>query len=239
MNVKDKVVIITGASSGIGEATARLLTQKGAKVALAARSKEKLKSLSWILKDSLVVPTDMRDQKEVSKMIKKVYDYWGRIDILINNAGRGYHVPLMEIESHKYRELFELNVVGPLNAMQNVIPIMRKQKGGVIVNISSGTSHLNIPGIAAYSSLKRALNALSLTAKEEFAGDNIKVITVYPYITKSNFHNNLFNNEPWEIKEDPKLPPFDTPEFVAEKILNAIKSESPEVFAHKWMKRGN
>lgn len=237
MQVTDKVVIVTGASSGIGEATARLLTKKGAKVALVSRNKNKLKSLSWILKDSAVFPADFRDEGQIKKMVKKVYDYFGRIDILINCAGRGYHVPIMQIKSNRYRELFELNVVGPLVAIQSVIPIMRKQKGGMIVNVSSGTSLMTIPGIGAYSSIKRALNALSLTAREEFMGDNIKVVTVYPYITKTNFHNNLFNEDPFDLKEDPKLPPFDPPEFMAERILTGIKTEKAEIFAHRWMKR--
>ncbi len=90
MNVKDKVVIVTGASSGIGLATAKLLAKHGAKVALVARSKEKLEKLSKELLHSLAVPTDMTDEKQVRKMVKDVLNNYGRIDILINNAGVGY-----------------------------------------------------------------------------------------------------------------------------------------------------
>lgn len=193
MEVKDKVVIVTGASSGIGEATAKLLASKSAKVALVARSKEKLDSLSKELPDSFVIPTDMTKEEEIKEMVRKTNDHFGRIDVLINNAGRGYHVPLMEIENKKFHDLFDLDVVGPLIVMQQVIPVMKKQGGGAIVNISSGTSFMAIPGIAAYSSMKRALNAISLTAREEFKADTIVVSLVYPYITKTQFHTNLLN----------------------------------------------
>lgn len=236
MNIKDKVAIVTGASSGIGLATAKLLTEKGAKIALVARSKEKLDALSKTLKNSFVVQTDMRDKEQIIDMIKKVHKHYGRIDILINNAGRGYHVPITEIDTEKFKMLFDLNVLGPLIATQQVIPLMKKQGGGAVVNISSGTSLMQIPGIAAYSSTKRALNAISLTAMEELKSDNITVSLIYPYITKTNFHKNLINNEDWEMQQRPGMAPFDEPELIAEKILEAIQTGEAEVFAHGWMK---
>ena len=237
MQIKDKVVIVTGASSGIGLATAKLLTEKGARVALVARSKPKLDLLAKELEGSLAIPTDMLDEKEIMYMVEKVHAYYGRIDILVNNAGRGYHLPIEQLDRKKVNELFTLNVLGPLTAMQQVIPIMKKQKEGAIVNISSGTSLMYIPGIAAYSASKRALNAFSLTAREELQKDNIAVSVVYPYITKTNFHKNLLNGDSWDMDEQDDLPSFDTPEHVAEKILEAIESGKPEVFAHDWMDR--
>jgi len=235
MNVKDKVVIVTGASSGIGEATAKLLSKSGAKVVLASRSKEKLEKLSKELKDSFVVQTDMTKENEIKEMVAEVHKHLGRVDILINNAGRGYHVPIMQIEPEKFRELFELDVLGPLIAMQQVIPFMKKQGSGSIVNISSGTSLMTIYGIGAYSSLKRALNGISLTAREELKNDNISVSLVYPYITKTNFHKNLLNKGTWDMQRDSDMAEFDEPEHVAEKILEAIESGKAEVFAHEWM----
>lgn len=236
MEIKDKVVIVTGASSGIGAATAKLLSQKGAKVVLAARSKEKLEAFAKELPNSFVIPTDMTKAEEIAEMVKKTKEHFGRIDILINNAGRGYHVPLMQIESKKYHELFDLDVVGPLLAMQQVIPVMKGQGGGAIVNVSSGTSLMVIPGIAAYSSMKRALNGISLTAREELKADNITVAVVYPYITKTDFHKNLLNGGSWDMREDKDRPSFDEPEHVAQKILDAITSGDAEVYAHDWMK---
>lgn len=242
MKIKDSVVVVTGASSGIGLATATLLTYSGAKVALVARSARKLQVLAKKLPQSLAIPTDMTRENEIRKLIKKVQNHFGRIDILINNAGWGYDATLEEIEIDKYRQLFELNVIGALVAMQTVIPIMRKQGGGMIVNISSGTSLMSLPNMSAYSSSKRALNGLTLTAREELARDKIVVSVVYPYITLTDFDKNMLKNKgkkPDRFSENDRqdLPPFDSAEYVAKKIWAVIKSEKAEQFAHGWMKK--
>jgi len=166
MNIQGKVAIVTGASSGIGLATAQLLSKNGAKVALAARSLSKLQKISKQLQDSLVIQTDMSNEKQIKAMVAKAFKHFGRIDILVNNAGRGYDASVQETNSDTFRELFNLDVVGPLTAMQAVIPIMQKQGGGSIINISSGTALMVLPNMAAYSSLKRALAQISLTARE-------------------------------------------------------------------------
>ena len=157
MDIVGKVVLLTGASEGIGLATARLFAQQGAKLALVARSTEKLEQLASELPDSLAVPTDMRDESAVQLMVNQVHQHYGRIDILINNAGQGMHVPVEKTDLQLYRSIFELNVVSVLNAMQSVIPLMRGQGGGVIVNISSGTSKMVLPGVGPYASTKYAL----------------------------------------------------------------------------------
>jgi len=241
MDVRDKVAIITGASSGIGLATARLLARHGAKVALAARSRDRLNQLAAELPSSFVIPTDMTSEEDIRNMVEKVLQHFGRIDILINNAGRGYDAPLEEIDIGKYRQLFELDVVGPLIAMQLVIPIMRKQGGGMIVNVSSGTSLMYLPNMSAYSSVKRALNSMTLTAREELAEDNIIVSVVYPYMTHTDLDKNMFgveggDSEPFEGEADANLPPPDPPEYVAERILEVIETEEAEQYAHDWMK---
>ncbi|HVZ11698.1 MAG TPA: SDR family oxidoreductase [Patescibacteria group bacterium] len=236
MNIKGKVAIVTGASSGIGEATARLLSEKGASVALVARSKEILEKISGDLPNSKVFPANMSDFGQVRDMVKEVKKAFGSVDILINCAGRGYHVPVLSIDPVKYHELFDLDVLGPLVAMQEVVPIMKKEGGGSIINISSGTSLMAIPGIGAYSSAKRALNAISLTAASELEEDNIKVSVVYPYITKTNFHKNLIGGGEWDMDESDDLPEFDEPEIVAKKILEAVETGAKEVYVHDWMK---
>jgi NAD(P)-dependent dehydrogenase (short-subunit alcohol dehydrogenase family) len=242
MRVNGKVAIITGASSGIGLAAARLLAGHGAKVALAARSTDKLTQLAAELPGSLAVPTDMRSESDIRKMVRAVLEHYGRIDILINNAGRAYDAPLEWIDVDMYRQLFELDVVGPLIAMQLVIPTMREQGGGAIVNISSGTSLMYLPNMSAYSSVKRALNAITLTAREELARDNIIVSVVYPYMTLTDLDANMFGAEsddlePYEAETDVDLPPPDPPEHVAAKILEVIETGEAEQYAHDWMKR--
>jgi short-subunit dehydrogenase len=157
------------------------------------------------------------------------------------SAGRGYDAPLEQIEADKYRELFELDVVGPLIAMQLVIPIMRQQGGGLIVKISPGTSLMYLPNMSAYSSVKRALNSITLTAREELAKDHIVVSVVYPYITLTDFDENMLgvesgDFEQFEAEVDTNLPPPDSAEYVAGRILRVIETEEPEQFAHDWMK---
>lgn len=238
MDVRGRVAIVTGASSGIGLATARLLTERGAKVALVARSVDKLEGLSRELPSSFAVPTDMRVEEDVGKMVARVLDHYGRIDILVNCAGQGYDAPVEHVDVDTFRAIFQLDVVGPLVAMQAAIPIMRPQGGGMIVNVSSGTSLMNLPNMSPYSSLKRALNAISLAAREELKKDSIVVSVVYPYMTATDFEENTVKDShlQWEEGDDRDLPPLDPPEHVAEKILEAIETEAPEVHAHDWMR---
>ena len=122
MEIKNKVAIVTGASSGIGEATARLLTKKGAKVALIARSKEKLAKLSRELVGSFVVACDMADPEAIKKMVKKVVGHYKRINILVNSAGRGYDASIESTDINIFNKIFNLDLIGPFVAMQEVIP---------------------------------------------------------------------------------------------------------------------
>ena len=240
MDIKDRVVLVTGASTGIGLAASRLLAKNGAKLALNARSEDKLEQLAKELPGSAAFPADMSDEFAVREMIDKIQAKLGRIDILINNAGRGMHCPLESIDIREYRKLWDLNVLGPLIAMQAAIPVMRQQGGGTIVNISSGTALMYAPGLSGYSATKRALNGLSLTARNELARDNITVSVVYPYVTKSDFYKNLVSGEPKPKTDDEYVAgraPADTSEFVAELIMDVIKTGEPEIFAHDWMKK--
>lgn len=230
MDIAHKVVIVTGASSGIGLATARLLTQHAAKVALVARSTEVLQQLAAELPDSLAVPADFHDVEVVPSVIQRVLTRYGRIDVLINNAGRAMHVPVEKADVQLYRALLDLNVVSVLSAMQSVIPVMRQQGGGVIVNISSGLSKRIVPGVAPYASTKYALNALTLTARIELAPDNIRVGLVYPGITATNFVKNAMSMH-LRPGERHGTMPVDPPEHVAKKVLEAIQTEAAEIYA--------
>jgi short-subunit dehydrogenase len=239
MNLKDRVVIVTGASSGIGLATAKLLTKRGAKLVLVSRSKEKLERLSAELPNSLAVPADMTRIGEIEGMVRKTMERFGRIDVLVNCAGQGYDAPVEKTNVDTFHRIFDLDLVGPLVAMEHVIPVMRKQGGGVIVNVSSGTALMYLPYNGAYSGLKRALANISLTAREELKGDNIVVSVVYPYMTLTDFEKNTIKDAVPEGGEQDGGPPFppDTAEYVAQKILEGIESGEAEIFPHDWMKR--
>jgi short-subunit dehydrogenase len=209
---------------------------------LAARSLSKLQKISKQLQDSLVIQTDMSNEKQIKAMVAKAFKHFGRIDILVNNAGRGYDASVQETNSDTFRELFNLDVVGPLTAMQAVIPIMQKQGGGSIINISSGTALMVLPNMAAYSSLKRALAQISLTAREELKDDKISVGVVYPYITLTDFEKNTLKSKPQKQEQDwssddPNFKPPDTAEYVAEKILEGIETGAAEIYVHDWMKQ--
>jgi NADP-dependent 3-hydroxy acid dehydrogenase YdfG len=234
MDINSKVIIITGASAGIGLETARLFTQNGAKVALIARSGETLAALAGELKGALAIPADLGEIDQIPQVISAVQAHYGRIDGLVNNAGRAFHTPIESADIHLYRKLLDLNVVGVLRLMQCVIPIMRSQGGGVIINISSGLSKRILPGAGPYASTKYALNALTLTAREELAADNIRVGLVIPGRTiNTRFGENTFAYIARQQAAQPSgnaAMRVDTPEEVAEKILEAFQSEAAETY---------
>jgi short-subunit dehydrogenase len=182
----------------------------------------------------------MTEPKEIIAMVEKVKKHFGRIDILINNAGQGYDAPLEKININTFRKIFDLDVVGPLIAMQQVLPVMKKQKKGTIVNISSGTALMYLPNMAGYASLKSALAHISLTAREELKKDHITVSVVYPYITETDFEKNTIKDgvPQWNADEDSGLPhPPDSADYVAQKIVEGIESGKPEIFPHEWMEK--
>jgi len=228
MEIKDKVIIITGASQGIGLATAKHLSRLGAKVVIAARSTNIIKSLEKELPDSLAIVTDMHNQENITAMIKKTIEKYDHIDILINNAGKGMYGPVEKIDIEQYKKIMDVNVYGVIRAMKEVIPHMRKQGGGMILNISSALTKMYIPGISAYSSTKYALNAISLIARQELAKDKIIVSIVEPNMTATNFaKNSLGSKSDWSSSDRP-IPKIDQPEKVAEIIEKIIKSEEAE-----------
>lgn len=234
MKINDKVIIITGASQGIGLGAAKLLASKGAKVVLAARSEELLKKAENEIPNSYSVVTDVTKEEDAKNLIDKTLEKFGRIDILINNAGQGIHGFSVESTNlEDYRKVMELNVFSVVRLMQLVIPVMRKQGRGMIINISSMLSKMYIPYLAQYSSTKHALNAISLTARQELAKDNIIVSLVLPKMTATNFMKNSINTS-WKPSKDDsdeerQMPEIDRPEKVADRIAEVINSEKAEI----------
>jgi short-subunit dehydrogenase len=236
MEINDRVFIVTGASSGIGLATATALADRGAKVALLARSTGALSELAHKLPGSLAVTADMTQFDRVREAIGAVHRHYGRIDGIVNNAGRSYAASVEEIDPALFDEIFHLNVLGPIVAMQAVIPPMRAQGGGSIVNINSGTAFMTIPQYSVYSSSKRALLGFSLTARAELEKDHIVVSEIYPFITATNFGKNRMGN-PAEGGPSSNYAEGDTPEFVANLVLQAIDEGQAQYFANDRLRK--
>ncbi|MGO8670729.1 MAG: SDR family NAD(P)-dependent oxidoreductase [Capsulimonadaceae bacterium] len=240
MQIESSVIIVTGASSGIGLSTARLLAGRGARVALVARSAGVLESLAAELPGSLAVAADMTDFPAIRQAVRRISEHYGRVDGLVNNAGRAYDAAIEEIEPEVFDEIFHLNVLGPIVAMQVVIPHMRRRGGGSIVNINSGTALMRIPRYSVYSSSKRALVGISLTAREELARDNIAVSQVYPSVTATHFGANKMVAPPAGTSGRPEprrdYSDGDSPEYIAEIIAKAIEEGGAEYFAHEGMR---
>lgn len=225
MDITNAVVIVTGASSGIGEATARLAHDAGARVVLAARRADRLAALAAELPGAFPVTTDVTQPGQVGHLVKATVEHFGRIDIVVNNAGQGLHQPLEQVWAGDLSAIFELNVVAPLMVMQAVLPVMRRQGGGAIVNISSGTSRMVLPGVGAYAATKCALNMLTQVARAEFAADGVSVSLVLPSLTDTDFHDSL---RAGTVRIPAHFEPH-SPEVVARAILAVIASGAAEL----------
>ena len=182
--IDDKVVIITGASSGIGEMTAIKLSQLGAKVVLAARNEDKLNEIKQQIiafgSQAISIKTDVSIETDIKKLINKTMDKWGRIDILISNAGQYIQGPINEIGEMEFKNSFAVNFYPSVFAVKSLIPIMSKQKSGQIVFINTLDTKKGIIGDAAYVAAKSALDGFGDVLRQEVKDIGIKVLTVYP-----------------------------------------------------------
>ena len=220
VDLTGQTVIVTGASSGIGAATARLLHQAGAQPVLAARRAERIAALSRDLGGALAVPTDVTDRNAVRRLTQAALQRHGRIDGLVNNAGVSLHVPLDRLDPDEFTRVLELNVVSVVVLTQAVLPAMREQGGGRIVNVSSGSTRMATPGVGAYSATKAAVNQLSAVWRKELEPENIAVSLVLPSITATEFAGGRFRSGP------PPAPGMvaHSPEYAGRFILRALRT---------------
>ena len=227
--LKGKVAIVTGASSGIGEATARALAERGAAVVLAARVEEKLRFLAREISAAggraLAAKTDVTDRDSVETMVERTIEEFGSLDVLVNNAGLGLSGRVEDLRADDLRYLFEVNLVGPLICVQAALP--RMNRGGRIINVSSVVGKRAIPKVGGYCATKSALNALSDTLRVEVAGRGITVTSVYPGTTRTAFRENSRRTKDEERGWRPRGV---TPEKVAQKITAAADSGGRDVY---------
>ena len=228
----DKVIIVTGASSGIGEATAHLFVRRGWAVVLAARSVDKLQRIAEEIRAAggrvLVVPTDVTVQEDITALVQRAYAHFGRIDVLLNNAGGGISGAVEALDLAQLEYIFKLNVLAPIAALQAVAPIMKQQNDGIIVNVSSLVEGIPVPYMSGYGASKAALGYLSDAAAIELDGFHIAVLKVLPGLTETNFDANILAVEQAttleELFEKASLLDVVPPETVAEAIWNAVAS---------------
>ena len=221
-----KVVLITGASLGIGEALAKVFAEEGAKLALAARSLDKLKTLAASLPtEAIALQADMAQPAQIRAMVDKTVEHFGRIDILINNAGVGMYASIADMKPEQFEQLVATNWLGPVHAVQAVVPHMRQQGGGQIINISSVAGKVAIPWMGAYCSSKFALNALSDSLRMELRPDNIHVLLVCPGRIKTPFTQNAYK----DFETRPLYPGGISAERLARAILRASLRNKREI----------
>lgn len=173
--IQNKVVIITGASSGLGEATAKRLAASGAKLMLAARREDRLKELVAAIAQTggtaNYLVTDVTDRAQVEALAKQTLSTYGRIDVLINNAGLMPLSPLDQIKVEEWDQMIDVNIKGVLYGIAAVLPMMRQQKSGHIINVSSVAGHKVFPGAAVYCATKFAVRAISEGLRLESNGE--------------------------------------------------------------------
>ncbi|MEL6164443.1 MAG: SDR family oxidoreductase [Cyanobacteria bacterium J06628_3] len=196
--IKDKVVIITGASSGLGEATARRLAKSGAKLMLAARREERLKQLvADIQKDGGTAKyevIDVTNKSQVEALAKAAHQAYERIDVLVNNAGLMPLSPLDETKVDEWDKMVDVNIKGVLYAIAAVLPIMRQQKSGHIINISSVSGHKVFPGGTVYCATKFAVKAISEGIRLESNGE-IRATNISPGAVDTELTNTISHEE--------------------------------------------
>lgn len=187
MRIEGSVVIITGASEGIGAACVAAFRKRGARLSLNARSEEKLSRLAE--SENLITAGDITEAATQRRLVDRTIERFGQIDILINNAGRGLYSPSWRAPMPEVRNLFELNFFAPLAMVQLVTPHMRERKTGVIVNIGSIAGKVTLPWFTLYCASKYALGSLTDGLRMELKDDGIHTITVCPGYVKTDFQN--------------------------------------------------
>ncbi|GAC1423239.1 MAG: SDR family oxidoreductase [Ktedonobacteraceae bacterium] len=194
-NIEGKVVVITGASSGLGEATARLLSAQGATIVLGARRVNRIQSLADELTSSggkaLAIPTDVTHSDQVKKLVDAAVQTYGHIDVMINNAGLMPHSPLERLKINDWNRMIDVNIKGVLYGIAAALPYMKQQKAGHIINVSSVAGHKVRPGSAVYAATKAAVLTLSEGLRQEVKPYNIRTTVISPGAVATELPNSV------------------------------------------------
>jgi NADP-dependent 3-hydroxy acid dehydrogenase YdfG len=232
-DLRDRVAVITGASSGIGRATALAFAREGVRVVLGARRADRLEEAVETIQraggKARALQTDVTRPEDVGRLVGEAVAAFGRLDILLNNAGLGYVGRLESMPMEEIRHLFDVNVMGTIYGIQAAVPIMRSQRSGHIINISSVVGKRATPGTGVYSATKFAQVALSESLRLELADAGIDVSVIYPVSTMTEFFAVATARSP--MKHDPTGPIYSA-EQVADVIVRCARRPRAEVMVY-------
>jgi NADP-dependent 3-hydroxy acid dehydrogenase YdfG len=193
--IKDKIVVVTGASSGLGEATARLLSAEGAIVVLGARRADRLQALAKEIEGrggkALALETDVARPEQVKALVDSAVQRYGQIDVMINNAGLMPQAPLEKLKIDEWDRMIDVNIKGVLYGIAAALPHMQRQKSGHFINVSSVAGHRVGPGFAVYAATKYAVRALSEGLRQEVKPYNIRTTVISPGAVATELPNTI------------------------------------------------
>jgi len=227
-----KVAIVTGASSGIGEATAHCLSEAGFAVVVAARRKDLLDRLADEITEkggkALSVPTDLSNPEQTSALVKKALDEFGRVDVLVNNAGYGPPYALEQFDRKALRHVFDVNLLSGMQLIGELTPTMRAQGGGRIINIGSLSQYVGAPMAAAYAATKGGMAAMTACMRLELAPWNIQLTVVVPgFVDTPTFDKSREAGQ--HLRDDPENPyrklMADLDDFASDQLKSAVSPE--------------
>lgn len=198
-SLQGQVALVTGASSGIGEATALALATEGAKVALAARRVDHLAALAQRITEcggeALALACDVASEAQVNAAVQAVQEKWGRLDVLVNNAGIAVLGPILGADTGEWRRAFEINVLGLMYATHAALPLMKAQGGGHIVNLSSVSGRVVPVGVGVYAATKFAVNAFSESLRQEAIAYKVRVTVIEPGMVTTEIADHIADQE--------------------------------------------
>jgi NADP-dependent 3-hydroxy acid dehydrogenase YdfG len=205
-NIKDKVVVITGASSGMGEAAAKHLSALGATVVLGARRGDRIEKLAKAINDNggkaLAFPVDVTQRDQVKKLVDAAVEQFGRVDVILNNAGLMPLSPMERLNVDEWDKMIDVNIKGVLNGIAAVLPYMKQQKSGQIINTSSVAGHKIFNGSAVYSATKYAVRALTEGLRMEVKPYNIRTTIVCPGAVKTELLEHITEADIQQANKD-------------------------------------
>ncbi len=234
VDLRGKVVVITGGGGGIGLATAEAFVREGCRVAVCDRREDLLEEAREQLEsradgragEVLVAMTDVSDEPQVKRFVAEVVDRWGRVDVLVNNAGYGVHKPFLEMSVDEIRGQTETNYLGAVYATKAALGYMVPAGSGHIINVASVVAKLPVPNSGAYAATKAALDSLSLTLRAELSEHSIAVTTVYPTATRNT---NFFKTSGSPAEQTAARFFMKEPKEVADAVVKAAKRPRAEV----------